>query len=390
MKGKLKYIITVSCFILFIFGFAIAGLICKDREFSDMENRTLQQFPQFSFKALKEGNFTSDIDEYMSDQIFLKDPLVTLKTDTDRLLLKTYQNGVYFGKDGYYLQDYQENKEQIDTNVSCLNNFADKIKGEADISFMLVPNAISVMDDKLPAVTQTDDQTKSIEYVKNQLSKDISFYCPYDDLKKAYESGTQVFYRTDHHWTSDGAKIGFEGLMNAMGETIPQVNYSEEILPDFYGTLYSKAPSSIAESDQVKLYTNPDNKLKVTYTGTSGDNTALSSAENITSDSLFDNQFKQKKDKYKTFMGGNFDMLTIESNGESDENVLIVKDSYANCTLPYFADKYKHITVMDMRYYHMQEELTVSEYIKEHKISKVIFLYNMDFLNSDINFTWLD
>lgn len=50
----------------------------------------------------------------MSDQIFMKDQLVSLKTVTDRTLLKNYQNGVYFGKDGYYLQDYQENRPLIE------------------------------------------------------------------------------------------------------------------------------------------------------------------------------------------------------------------------------------------------------------------------------------
>ncbi len=57
--------------------------------------------------------------------------------------------------------------------------------------------------------------------------------------------------------------------------------------------------------------------------------------------------------------------------------------------MPFFADKYKHITMIDMRYYHIMDK-TVSEYVKDNGITKVIFLYNMDFVNTDNNFIWLE
>ena len=94
MKKQLKNYIMIVCFLLFIFGFSVASFISEDREFSENENRYLQQAPEFSWKKLKSGEFTSDIESYMSDQIFMKDQLVSLKTVTDRTLLKNYQNGV--------------------------------------------------------------------------------------------------------------------------------------------------------------------------------------------------------------------------------------------------------------------------------------------------------
>ena len=89
MKKQLKNYIMIVCFLLFIFGFAVASFISEDREFSENENRYLQQAPEFSWKKLEKGEFTSDIESYMSDQIFMKDQLVSLKTVTDRTLLKT-------------------------------------------------------------------------------------------------------------------------------------------------------------------------------------------------------------------------------------------------------------------------------------------------------------
>ncbi len=389
LGNKIGYGITAVCFLAVIFGFAIAGIISPDRDFSDMENRKLSQAPEFTFERLKSGDYTADIETYMSDQVFMKDALVSLKTGMDRLMLKSYQNGVYFAEDGYYLQDYQENSALVDKNIDALNEFSETLGDSAEISFMLAPNAISVLSDKLPAVNQTDDQLDTIKRIEERLSEDINFYCAYDDLKAANDRGDQIFYKTDHHWTAEGAKTAFDGLMNAMSETVPEVKYSVETLDGFYGTLYSKAPFFITESDEVHLCTNPDNEITVNYSGDGGDNMELATAENITRTELFDDSFKDVKDKYKTFMGGNFDLVEIETLGESDENILIIKDSYANSVMPYFCDKYKHISMIDLRYYHL-EELSVSEYVRENNITKVIFLYNVDFINSDNNFMWLD
>ena len=172
--------------------------------------------------------------------------------------------------------------------------------------------------------------------------------------------------------------MGFDTLMTAMNEDIPQVSYNIETVKDFHGTLYSKAPTDFSAADEIHFYTNPDNSVKVNYV-----------QENKQTDTLFDDSFKTKKDKYSTFMGGNFALTEIETNGENDEHVLIIKDSYANTVMPFFADKYKHITMIDMRYYHIMDK-TVSEYVKDNGITKVIFLYNMDFVNTDNNFIWLE
>ncbi len=375
---KISQIIMVSVFIVFIFGFAVWSFLLKDRKFSEMENRNLAQFPEFTWKNLKDGTFTDGLEKYMSDQLPLKDELVTLKTDSDRLLMHDLQNGVYFGKDGYYLQDYKENTKQIEKNVGCINDLA-KLCPDANINFMLVPNSISVMSDKLPAVNTAEKQQDTIDKVKGMLDEKINFYCPMSELKAAVDGGVQAFYKTDHHWTSDGARAGFDGLMKFMGEGELKADYDVRELDGFLGTLYSKAPSAFAEKEKMKLYTDKGNSMKVEFV-----------SEKRTADSLFDSSFEDKKDKYSTFLGGNYANVHITSTGaQKDEKVLILKDSYANCAMPYFTSMYSDVTMIDLRYYHVQEK-TVSQYIKDNKIDKVILLYNVDFLNSDNNFVWIE
>ena len=57
MKKQLKNYIMIVCFLLFIFGFSVASFISEDREFSENENRYLQQAPEFSWKRLEKGEF---------------------------------------------------------------------------------------------------------------------------------------------------------------------------------------------------------------------------------------------------------------------------------------------------------------------------------------------
>lgn len=375
---KISQIIMVSVFLVFIIGFAVWSFLLKDRKFSEMENRNLAQFPELTWENFKDGTFTDGLEKYVSDQLPFKDELVTLKTDTDRLLLHDLQNGVYFGKDGYYLQDYHQNAEQLDKNIGCINDLAKKLDG-VDMTFMLVPNSISVMSSKLPAVNTTESQQKTIDKVQSRLDESIKFYCPMSDLKEAVERGTQVYYKTDHHWTSDGARVGFDGLMKFMGEEELKAEYDEKDLDDFLGTLYSKAPSAFAQKETMKLYTDKNSSMTVNI-----DNGKKES------DTIFDSSFEGKKDKYSTFFGGNFATINIKSTGaQQDKKVLILKDSYANCAMPYFTSMYSDVTMIDMRYYHIQP-LSVSEYIKQNNIDKVILLYNVDFINSDNNFVWMD
>ena len=379
-QNKIRNLILTFLFVLFIFGFAIAGIIQKDRDFSEMENRNLAEAPKFSWQNLKSGKFTSDIESYMSDQVFLKDNLVTLKTDCERLMLKNYQNGVYIGKEGYYIQQYTENKAQIEKNIGYINDWAEKIDKKVPIKFLVAPNSVCINSDKLPKYAVNDNQLDSIKYIENKISDKVKVINAYDNLMKLKDNGQQVFYKTDHHWTYTGAIAGFELLTNDEAKKAI-VEYDNSIrCKDFYGTLYSKAPSTLAKADEI-VY--PMHSGKSNYT-------VFYVKENKTTDTLIDESFLEKKDKYAGFLGGNFARVDIKNDKAAvDKKVLVLKDSYANAMIPYLADEYSQLTVVDMRYYHFEKQ-TVSELVKSEKIDEILMVYNMDFINSDDNFLWLE
>ena len=377
MKKQLKNYIMIVCFLLFIFGFAVASFISEDREFSENENRYLQQAPEFSWKRLEKGEFTSDIESYMSDQIFMKDQLVSLKTVTDRTLLKNYQNGVYFGKDGYYLQDYQENRPLIEKNISCLNDFADSLDKSVDVSFLLVPNAVSVMSDKLPAVTQTDDQLESEKYISSILSDRINLCFPYDQLKDAAKS-TQVFYKTDHHWTPDGAYRAYQQFCTLKNLTPFDCNvYTKITVPDFYGTHYSATRRWNAQADSFSYYDLP-NQMTVYKVNGEAD------YEPVKTEGLMNLAKLDTRDKYGAFLDGNNGYSVIEGNGTG--SILVVKDSYANSFIPYLTANYAKIGVVDFRGLAYGLDST----IEKEGYDQILILYNFQTFISDNKVIYLD
>lgn len=383
MNEKIKAKIITVFFVLFIFGFALAGLVIKDREFSDMENRLLAQSPEVNSETILNGEFQDKLESYLADQMPLRDELFSLKVDYERIMLKTHQNGVYFCDDGYIIQDYKENRAQLDKNTGYINSFVQKV--DVPVTFMLVPTASSVLSCKLPVGCMNDDQLETVMYVKNALDEKISFVCPTERLVDASKN-VQVFYRTDHHWNANGAAEGYLALMDAIGEKPSEVYLSggydyDTFKGEFYGTLYSKAPSAIQRADTFYAPKNPDGNYNVEF--------AKEQENPKTLIGMYDVTKLEEKDKYATLFGGNYSHITIHSNAKNDERILVIKDSYANAVLPYLADSFSTIDVVDMRYYHMEEK-TVSELIKSTGASRVIMLYNVDFFNSDNNFLWLD
>ena len=92
IKGIKANHILISVLLVAFFGLCISNLICKDKAFSENENRSLAQMPEFSFADILSGKFTKDFDSYANDQFAGRDLFVSIKTYTEKLLLKKENN----------------------------------------------------------------------------------------------------------------------------------------------------------------------------------------------------------------------------------------------------------------------------------------------------------
>lgn len=385
-----KNIIVIVVFVIFIAYFGLSYIIFPEREFSEMENRYLETFPEFSWENFINGDFSEDFESYTADQIFGKDLFVKGHVAYSRALGISEVNQVFFGKEGYLIQDYQEPDSVFSDNLNYILTFAQE-HPEIDMTFLVAPNVNEIYPEYLPDFATTYPQSQVIAKMENTLapvledadqtdgkSGEITGNLTIVDVTDTLmeHKSEYIYYGTDHHWTSLGAFYAYKELCDALGIQANAIDTYEiqDIEEPFYGTLYSKAPAFRQEGDRVSLYINPEGEYQVDYIN-----------ENRTADSMYDMDYAQQKDKYAIFFGGNYALTVIHSNSGNQEKVLIIKDSYANSVVPFLADHYNEIHMMDLRYYHGD----VDAYVEDNHITKVIFIHNVDFLSTDNCFLWL-
>ena len=111
-------------FLAFIGAFFILNLVLPDRQFSEQENRYLQMRPEFSFKSLFSGDYTSKFETYTTDQFVARDSWIGLKSATERALGKRENNSVYFcDKDTLITRFDQPDSQKVTDNLTYVNNF---------------------------------------------------------------------------------------------------------------------------------------------------------------------------------------------------------------------------------------------------------------------------
>ena len=369
MKNKANKILVVI-FLAIIFSSLLSYIVIRPREFSENENRYLAQRPKFSFENLLSGKFTADMEKYIDDQFPLRNSSISFKSRLQRKLGKKDINGVYLGNQGYLIEKVLEQDFDyggLQANIDAINSFTEN-RPDLDVKLLVAPTSGLILKDKLPKNATIFNQNKAFNMIEDQM-EDLSFI----DLREVLEKHKDeyIYYKTDHHWTSLGALYGYQAYMEKLGKTPV---YGEDDLKtvseDFKGTLYSKVLDKSIEEDQVNILDLKDIDYKVKY-----------NFDKEESKSIYNLEELEKKDKYAVFLGGNHPELKIESETGSPENILILKDSFANAFLPFLVGEYKNIHLVDLRYF----KKDLNQYIEENQIEKVLFFYNIQNLANEKN-----
>ena len=218
-----------------------------------------QQLPSFSAGNYLSGRFESQLDNYASDQFAFRDTFIKIKSAADLSIGQLKANGVFKAKDNYLIEDVvYPDKRGVEADLAALKRFKEKYS-DKKMYFMLVPNAANILSSKLPGGVVTRDQNKDMDRLFGAVEalgyKAIDVR---DDLKKASRR-QQVYYRTDHHWTTNGAYTAYRRAAEIM-KLNSNVKYKPYVVKkDFAGTLYSKSGYTNGKNDAIKIYL-PDSK----------------------------------------------------------------------------------------------------------------------------------
>lgn len=359
MKKRSNAIFTVALLSAIVLIFTAADLMGEDRVFSETENRILAARPKFSAESLLKGDYTGSYDTYVTDQFVGRDKWIALKTGMDVFLLKKEIGGVYLGKDGYLLEQHLPEAYPLLEAEKRLELLERLVKDwNADV--MLVPTADNILTDKLPAYAPYFRQDEFLDRVKERVGQE-HYIDVYSALKE--HSGEEIYYHTDHHWTSLGAWYGyltwadFKGLKP--GDFDPAG--MEEVTGDFLGTLHSKINLSW-DADSISYFPETEARpVTVTYDFQTG------------ADSLYERKHLETKNKYGFFLDDNHGFVEIETVSNTGKTLFLIKDSYANCLIPLLTAHYDRICVLDLRYFRGRLYPLLEEYASE---ADLLVLYN--------------
>lgn len=366
-RGKV-YIKVTCVFLFFIVVIFVANLISGDKSFSESENRVLAQKPEFSLSSLISGDFMSDMEDYVADQFVLRDQWISLKLFEDMALGKRESNGVYIGKQDTLLEIPDEpNTQSLENNLNAIREFSQR---HVDINTVmtLVPNAAYICDQLRPNNAPVRDQSQDIANARAVVGDSLNFVDLVDTMSS--HKTEYIYYKTDHHWTSLGAKYAFDALCPALGITDPVIEYDVyPVSTTFSGTLASKSGYHKAE-DTIEIYVAKDvnTDCVVNYID-----------EQRKTASIYDSTALDQKDHYEVFFGGNFSRVDISTPNEQNKNLLLLKDSYANCFVQFLLPYYRNIIMVDPRYYYDDLDLL----IESNGITDILFLYNVNTFMTD-------
>ena len=363
MKKKYYQIIFPVIIFTALLVLGILTLALPAKKSSENENRNLAQMPEISAQSVNDGSFQKDLDDFLSDQIPMRELWVRTGSAVKKLLGRKELNDVYLGKDGYYFQAFTDDSYSVSRMNSVYQMMEDLYeKHGIPTELLLVPSPGTILNDRLPANAPYYDADRVYEAAEQVLD------FPVADLRSTFAAHTddmQLYYRTDHHWTTDGARLAYETWSRLHGAE-PKHYDLETVSENFHGTLYSRVMDSSEIMDTIKA---PENLPKVTITYDNGEVT----------DTPFRPEFLEKKDQYAYFFGGNFGKIVMDTGADSDQTLLIFKDSFANAFVPFLFEDYSHIVMIDLRYY----AGPVDQLFEEYPVSQVLYLFEVTNLLTD-------
>ena len=361
-KGWIENIIGML-FILVLFLFMFINLAVPDREMSEKENRMLETRPALSMSTVLDGEFMEQWENYQSDQFAGRDFWRSVKVFLDRLGGSRMENGVYIGKSGQLLEEIEVPDDgQSEANLSAIVDFAEKYP-DVQTSVMLVPDAACILSDRLPAFAGIEDQKQLLGVAEQRLGDDVNWIDAVSVLNNHVSD--KLYYKTDHHWTTLAAFYVFResavslGIDGEVGENFASYTISD----DFNGVLASKSGVGLSEKETIDIYvpTQGDDDVVVNYVD-----------EGRKTTSLYDSSKLETRDQYGVFLGGNSSVIDIRTVSPEKKRLLVLKDSFANCFIPFLAPYYREIVVVDPRYY----SGTIGDIMDTYRITDALVLYS--------------
>lgn len=411
-KKYMRITVRVFTTVLLVIGFTGLLIPLRPKE-SQVEKRELTHFPKPTWETFTNGKFFDGISTWYADTFPFREGLTSANAKFKKLYGITTEEihgdvvqgdeipdpdaeitstpiptatptpepdatihdepekaGTIYVVDNRGFEIYGFSRDGADGYINMINTAAAQLKDVATVYDILVPTSIAVnLDEENQKKINSSSQEDTFAYVYGHLDPSIVQVPVLDILKK--HNSEYLYFKTDHHWTADGAYYAYQELMNIKGVTpSPLSSYTKKEFDGFVGTFYSYSNMS----DTLK--NNPDtvvayvpNCNDMTYTDSKG----VEHKWNVVADATD----YAEGSKYYCFIGGDQPYSKIENPNITDgSSCVVIKESYGNAFVPFLVNSYQTVHVVDYRYF----TGNLINFVKENNVQDVIYINNANAL----------
>ncbi len=370
---KIVQILNVLLIGGILLALGVLHFLCPDRSYSERENRNLAQFPPVSGKKLMSSEWEREFETYLNDQFPARDQSVGVQAMYQYICGKREIHKVYLAKNNRLIEKYSDSDfddVQIQENIQYLKDFlnqASKGLGKDHVRMVFIPSKQTVFSDDLPPFAVGSKKQKEMkDHVRKAVKNSSEIVLDLEE-ELAKHTDEYIYFRTDHHWTTEGAMYGYRALMQSLtpDETIVLPEETKIVCTDFLGTTYNKI-HLFGKADEIEVKGIP-----------SAEKTKVDLPQQEKKQGLYVEEKLKTEDKYSYFMGGNYGLAKIHTPTKNGKKLFMIKDSYSNALLPYLTQNYESIWMTDLRYAN-ESVFTYLEQMQEeeNEITDLVILYN--------------
>lgn len=421
----------------------------RGETYHEGENRNLAAAPSFSFSSFWDGSLSGDLEKWLLDRFFARDAAMDISMGIKDLgSIASFEDAlVIMGREDDALTDNDLDEDKLEDMVSdlltqptdttpeetgtgstepsetekpltvedypellaiksssggkltthkrhkrtyalaltsVLNRVAALLPEEGQLMFTMVPqsnvaNAFLATEDREYFTSEAESMIDAFS------AENVHAFSTAEILSDSLVRGDYVYFRSDMHWTPEGAYLVYREMVQAAGLTpTPWEDFHIEAEENFLGTYYRDNPSNYMKNnpDTLTLVT-PDFPLE--WRRVTGKDTYKVIP-------LMDMDAK-KSDRYSIYLGGSAGPWTYAAceNGKT-ENCLVITDSFGLPFVNMVATNYGQVHYLDTRYYKKSAVgYTVKEMMEKYNITDVYVIvgdlhsYGSSFINYDLS-----
>ncbi len=367
--------ITAVISLTFIAVFGSITMFSHKLPDSFSEDRELAVLPCIDAEGLYSGSVTAELGSYVADHFAGRHLWVAAKTALQTELSESIVNGVYISDDRMlYVESAQRSSEEVMDDAAAVNSFS--VKYDGTVYFAAIPTSAGVYGDVLPSHMIINSEKQQINDLYDALGNDIRKIDAYDILKMMKDN--YIFYRNDTKWTCYGAYCVYKTVVQKLGfqPTLYDKFSIEHVTDRFRGNLYNKTLSKRTKADILDIYRYKDAADDVVCECIGNDG-------KVSKGTVFDRSRLDTSNMYSMYLGEAAPVMKIKTSVNNEKKLLVIKDSYADCFVPFLMQHYSEIAVVSPEKLDrpLTEELDINEY------GQTLFLFGIEDLSSRSDLT---